>query len=452
MDQETSIQETSTTRLGQRLRRARLARNLTQGEVAKNQFSVSYVSAVERGQIRPSLGALEKLADRLQVPVTDLLGTVDIEAKLGVTYGESREANADRYRDDIDSRLREAQIQIQQGRATAALELLRRLSMQQLSLRESVITQLVTANCYLSMGNGDEARRVASEALPQAERLGDRDTAERLRNALGDAYALLNSQPLALEHYKTCLNAISQGSIQDPAFKLTVLYNIGHQYWRAGDADNAVDYLRQATQVAQDVVNPERLGATYWSISASASSKGDAAQAKIFAQRSLGAYDEAKNRRLVGQVYTRLGRAFAQAGQIDQALKELQSAYHIAASQQDVRGIADAQRSLAAVYLAEGQLDDAAQAAQDALDQTASSGSAVDRAESYVTYAQVQERRGEFAQAEKSYNSAIELLQSASQPERLREAYASFSEYLERQGDRERAFAMLKQAYQAVGR
>src|SRR5215831_18854781 len=52
-----AIEATTTVRLGQRLRQARLARNLTQSEVAASQFSVSYISAVERGQIRPSLGA-----------------------------------------------------------------------------------------------------------------------------------------------------------------------------------------------------------------------------------------------------------------------------------------------------------------------------------------------------------------------------------------------------------
>ena len=66
--------ETPAQRLGQRLRRARLARNLTQGAVAKDLFSASYLRAVERGQIRPSLGALEKLAERLGASVTDLLG------------------------------------------------------------------------------------------------------------------------------------------------------------------------------------------------------------------------------------------------------------------------------------------------------------------------------------------------------------------------------------------
>ena len=452
METENAIQETSTSRLGQRLRRARLARNLTQGEVARSQFSVSYVSAVERGQIRPSLGALERLAERLQVPVTDLLGTGDLDAKLGVSYSESREANADRYRDEIDTRLREAQIQAQQGNVTAALELLRRTSMQQLSQRESVLTHLVTATCYVAMGNGDEARRVASEALPNAERLGDRDTAERLRNALGDAYALLHSYPLALEHYRGCLNAITQGQIQDPAFKLTVLYNIGNQYSRLGESDNAVEYLRQATQVAQDVVNPERLGAAYWAMSAASSSKGDAALSRLYAQRSLGAYEEAKHRRLVSQVFTRLGRAFAQAGRVDEALTELKAAYQIASSQQDVRGIAEAQRNLAAVYLAENRLDDAVTAAQEALDQATATSNPAERAESYVTLAQVQEQQGAFDKAEASFNSAIELLNSSGQAERLREAFASFSEYLERRGDSKRAFAMLKQAYQSASR
>lgn len=452
VDQETAISETSTTRLGQRLRRARLARNLTQGEVARNQFSVSYVSAVERGQIRPSLGALEKLADRLQVPVTDLLGTGDLDAKLGVSYGESREASADRYRDEVDSRLREARIHIQSGHATAALEMLRRLNTPQLSSRESALTQLTLARCYLAMGNGDEARRVAGDALALAERVGDRDTAERLRNTLGEAYSMLHSDPLALEQYRGCLNAISQGSIHDPAFKVTVLYNLGRQYANMGDTDQAIEHLRLATHAAQDVVNPERLGAAYWAASAASSSKGDSGQARMYAQRSLGAYEEAQNRRLVGETYTRLGRVYAQAGQVDEALKELQAAYNIASSQQDVRGIADAQRGLAAVYLAEGRLDDAAQAAQEALDRVSTSGSAPERADSLITLAQVQERQGAFDQAEASFNSAIDLLGATGQPDRLREAYASFSEYLERRGDSKRAFAMLKNAYQAVGR
>src|SRR5690348_7067833 len=65
--------------LGARLRHARLTLNMTQSDVARGQFSVSYVSAVERGQIQPSLQSLEKLAARLQIPVHHLMRDDDQE-------------------------------------------------------------------------------------------------------------------------------------------------------------------------------------------------------------------------------------------------------------------------------------------------------------------------------------------------------------------------------------
>src|SRR5947199_3509998 len=59
--------------VGVRLRAARLARKLTQSQLAQPDFSVSYVSAIERGQIQPSLRALEVFAQRLCVSSTELL-------------------------------------------------------------------------------------------------------------------------------------------------------------------------------------------------------------------------------------------------------------------------------------------------------------------------------------------------------------------------------------------
>src|SRR5437660_10647848 len=59
--------------VGAKLRAARLAHNYTQGQLAAPDFSVSYISAIERGQIRPSLRALEILATRLGLSSTQLL-------------------------------------------------------------------------------------------------------------------------------------------------------------------------------------------------------------------------------------------------------------------------------------------------------------------------------------------------------------------------------------------
>src|SRR4051794_33047671 len=59
--------------IGQYIRRLRQARGLTQEALANPEFTKGYVSALERGSVRPSLKALEVLARRLQVPILDLL-------------------------------------------------------------------------------------------------------------------------------------------------------------------------------------------------------------------------------------------------------------------------------------------------------------------------------------------------------------------------------------------
>src|SRR5579859_5642540 len=59
--------------VGEKLRAARIAQHYTQSQLAAPDFSVSYISAIERGQIHPSLRALEILASRLGLTATELL-------------------------------------------------------------------------------------------------------------------------------------------------------------------------------------------------------------------------------------------------------------------------------------------------------------------------------------------------------------------------------------------
>src|SRR5438067_3932143 len=59
--------------VGAKIRAARQAKKYTQSKLASPDFSVSYISAIERGQIHPSLRALEILARRLDLPSTQLL-------------------------------------------------------------------------------------------------------------------------------------------------------------------------------------------------------------------------------------------------------------------------------------------------------------------------------------------------------------------------------------------
>src|SRR5579859_1900944 len=117
-------------RMGKRLRQARLRLNMTQSEVAATRFSVSYISAVERGQIRPSLGALEVLSERLEVPLEDLLGNAPLPGAAGAV---TREQAVDRRQEEAEARLHAAQALSYQRKYQASIDAVRQISLSHLS-------------------------------------------------------------------------------------------------------------------------------------------------------------------------------------------------------------------------------------------------------------------------------------------------------------------------------
>jgi tetratricopeptide (TPR) repeat protein len=450
MEQDT-IEATTTVRLGQRLRQARLARNLTQSEVAASQFSVSYISAVERGQIRPSLGALEKLAQRLQVTVADLLR---LEPGDVVTPASGGYATAF-DRDDIDSQMREANILIRQGNAEAALDILTPLQERGPSLREQAALKWHLAFCYNALRRPDDARREAQEGMLLADRVGDPDLRERLRLELGLAYSLAQKHQAALDQLRLSLEAIEKAVVLDPLFRMKVLFYLGSESWTLGEQEAAVTHLREATALADEALDPERLGLLYSQLATAARAQGDYRSARVFATRSLAAYEDAGNRRVMAQAHTRLGRAYAHADDLDAARAELELASQRAEQQHDSRGLAEAQSNLASLYLRQQRVEDAVRVAEQAIALAESLDDAMALAETQVVQAQVLEAKKDYALAERTFEQAIEGLKHANALPQLSDAYAAFSEFLERRGQSRKALDVLKQAWrlreQAVG-
>ena len=437
-------------RLGQRLRQARLRHNMTQSEVAQKTFSVSYISAVERGQIRPSLGALERLSERLEVPLADLMR--DADAPVNYSYTPSyRETQAERQREDTEQRLRMAPLLARQGpeEAQRALDSLLEITSRQLSQQDQITLHARLAFCYFQLGRGDESRREAQEGMALAERAGDMETRERLRNELGNAYHLMRNHHLALDQYRACRDAIDQGVVRDPRFHLTVLFNLGNTYWRLGDATSAIEYLRQAKKIAEETRNPEQLGAIYYTLSAAYAQgpQNDPALSRLYASRSMMAYEDADNERVTSRVYNRLGRACAQDGQIDEAVSYLEESHALATQQGDARGAAEAQRSLASIFVQQGKLDDAARLVAAAAEEATISGDPIAQGETLLVQAQVAEARKKSSEAEQAYEQAITLLQQTDATQYQSDALFQYSSFLERQGQNARALELLKQAW-----
>ena len=76
--------------LGRAIRERRQARGLTQSQLG-DPFTKGFVSEVERGRSLPSLRALTFLADRLHVPMSELLG--EVKGGLPLVYTSRHESD-----------------------------------------------------------------------------------------------------------------------------------------------------------------------------------------------------------------------------------------------------------------------------------------------------------------------------------------------------------------------
>src|SRR5689334_15765140 len=95
------------TRIGTRLKQARLNARWTQQQLAGERYTKAYVSALENGLVRPSMAALEFFATRLGVTPSRLLGDDSpawsrLEADVHLAAGRWREA-ADGYTQQLES-------------------------------------------------------------------------------------------------------------------------------------------------------------------------------------------------------------------------------------------------------------------------------------------------------------------------------------------------------------
>lgn len=431
-------------KMGKRLRDARLRLNMTQSEVASDRFSVSYISAVERGQIRPSLGALELLSARLEVPLADL---VSDERGGETTIAGSRESAAERRQEDAEAKLRTAQALMHQHKHQDALDTLRQINIGHLTGQVAADVRRMLAHCYIELDLPEDARREALEGIALAERTSDEEMRARLRNELGGAYQLGRKPQLALEQYRLAHDAVLLGVARDPAFKLNTLYNLGATYWMLNQPDDAIGYLREAVELSNELNQPERLGDALFALSLAFGAEGDSRQAKLYAVRAIASYEQADNHRLAARAYTRLGRATAQTEQVEEALMLLHVAEGMTERERDIQGQAEVQRSLAAVLVSQKRLAEAKAAAQKALELAQTVKNDILLAESQMAMAQVQDAQGQSKQAEASYEQAIALLEKTGARQHLGDAYATFSSFLEARGQSQRALEVLKQAW-----
>src|SRR3989441_3010700 len=426
-------------RVGTNIREVRTKLGMTQAQLAAPEFSISYISAIERGKIRPSLKALSILAKRLDVPLTFLLEGSPAGAAEARAVGYSPADSGPDQRIDVD--LLQTNVLVQQQHYQEAAELLAPIQPERITTDQVYRLFLLRGQIHLGLHEYQEAVVDLRAAVTQGEGLNDVEYIERARNLLGKAYFLLYNYTLAMENHARCNAAIENGQINDPIFSLEVYNNLANDYFRHGNSEKAIVFYHKALETLEGMNRDSRSFAEkYMEIGQGYKSVGKLAMARDYLMRSLALYEMRDEQRLVGITHQHLGKTLEKQNDLDGAEKEYREAITIEQEIEDDISASICYTSLAELLLKRGKGDEAENEAQKALASAKASQDIQTQGQALMALGQIRHNAKDYAGADKLFTEALELLDTSEAHEIAAGAYSRYAQPFEQPGEGEGSF------------
>ncbi len=433
-------------RVGTNIREVRTKLGMTQAQLAAPEFSISYISAIERGKIRPSLKALSILARRLDVPLTFLLEGSPAGAAEARAVGYSPADSEPDTRVDVD--LLQAAVLVQQEKYEQAAQLLAPLQPERITTEQVYRLYRLRGEIDLGQNQYQEAVVDLRQAVTQAEGINDIEYIERARNLLGKAYYLLYNYTLAVENHLRCNAAIESGQLNDPLFALDVFSNLANDYFRLGELDKAVAYYHRALDMFEGLNRDSKSYAQkYMEISQRYKTAGKLTMARDYAMRSLAVYEMRDEMRLVGLTHQRLGKTLERQNKLDEAETQYKEAITIERDLNDEAAASLCYTSLAELLLKRGDVQGAEQQANEALAYAERAHDEIAEGQALMALAQIRHQAGDYTGADQAFERALALLDRSHAHELAASAYFRYANQLEARGEVQRSLNAIKKAY-----
>src|SRR5256885_1631881 len=311
--------------IGQRLRRLRLEKGLSQRELAGPGVSYAYVSRIEGGQRRPSLRAIRVLARKLGVTYLDL-GRPEQAAEL---YERCLDELGAREEDDTTARVRFA-------------------------------THLSYA--LSNLGRFVEAREILADLTSRASAIVDPYARIRLYWSLARLAAMEGHGRMALRHLR---RAIALLEATEDTLHLARAHLLSSEILILdGKADEAAPHLEAAERLFDLGGDARDLGAVRAQQAKRAALLGDAEEASRRATESLELTGDAP----LGSASFALGQAHALRGEVDEADRTFRTAVDRLGQGGDWREAVQACRAWSDVLRDAGRMAEAFEVLEQAAD------------------------------------------------------------------------------------
>lgn len=413
--------------IGQRLKRLRLDRGLSQRELAAPGVSYAYISRIEAGTRQPSVKALRKLAAKLNVSA-DYLET-----------GSQLDANAER-----ELRLSELELAVRLGEWDGVEAPLQAAVEESIAAGDRVAAlraRVALATLALEHREHTKAAELLETALA-SEPFSPVDRFDIYAN-LGRAYTEAGRPNDAVELFQRCIDSI-EGDDGDPALEARYATLLSYALSDMGELARAEEVVRRALDRVRDTEDPYMRVRLYWSIARLAHTEGRESVALANVRKAIALLEATDDT-------FHLARAHILAAYITLSRNDADAAeHHLDNAEQLLGGTLPTQDRFeivmqrARIAALRGEAEKAVESAQRALE-LAGDDAPVDRGLALSVLGEALAVQSDIVGADQAYSEAVALLESQGRWRHATAACRSWGRMLREHGD-ERAVDVLDRA------
>jgi len=430
--------------VGAKLRAARLARKYTQSQLAQPDFSVSYVSAIERGQIHPSLRALEIFAQRLGLSSSDLLSKQTGQVLQGLPEKDAANEN----KQDIELQLLEAQLLIIQGNCREAVTLLHNLSSDALKSQQKIRQCYLLGRAFYNLGLLQESESVLTEASKLATDLND-FFVKHILDVLEMVQVSMRDHTQGFEYQLRNLDQLEKE--QQPHnvfFDAQVYTNIGLHYMNLDKIDNAIEMFQHALAITKEFLVPDQLTSMYWNISRYLAETQNYFLATLYGYKTLQLLVHEYCDSMRSEVYYYLGQAMLHEDQRKTVIY-LERLLQDGSLEKDTLAFASVSATTADVLFRQGEVKKAYEYAQKACKLALTYGDRIVTASIFLTFGSIAYAQKDYQVGDAQFMAGLSMLERLNNRQELADKSAIYAQLLEEIGLPNEALKFYKKAYES---
>lgn len=416
--------------IGQRLRRLRTERRLSQRELAEPGVSYAYISRIEAGTRQPSVKALRKLARTLGVSAEYLETGSEISAE------EQREM-----------RLADAELELRLSEDPAAAERkLRQLLAEAAEAGDRTAAtraQVALGAAALEQGRPDEAVALLEEAID----LGDVVPNARpdVYEKLGHAYAALGNPRQAIELFEHALAELDESEPENTAARVQFATHLSYALSDAGDVDRAQQVLNDVLADGEALVDPYMRVKLYWSLARLAYVRGQHSTALDYARRALALVEATEDTVQLGRAHLLCGAVLVLQGKAEDATPHFLRAERLLGPRPNPTDLAYLRTEQAKAAVLVGRGKEAAKRAREALDLLGETDPA-ERGAAWLALAEGLSLEGDVSEAIEAFRRSTEAFEQADKLQEAAEAHRAWGRALRAAGRDTEAMDVLDRA------